>query len=61
VANLPSVKDVRLVNWPNSLGMRPVNEFHDKSKYAAQKKEMDRQAKNERHADAADLFVLLDT
>jgi hypothetical protein len=37
-----------------------VNELPLKSKNAAQKKEMDRQAKNERHPDTANLLLLLD-
>jgi hypothetical protein len=39
--------------------MGPVNELWDKSKNAAQKKEMDREAKSERQMDTAKLFVLL--
>jgi hypothetical protein len=38
--------------------MFPVNLMFDKLKDAAQKKEMDRQAKNERHRNTAKLFVL---
>ncbi len=40
--------------------MPPVNLLLDKSKDAAQKKEMDRQLKHESHIDNANLFVLLD-
>ena len=43
---------------PSSVGRAPVNEFLDKSKDAAKTKEMERQAKNERHQNTAKLFVL---
>jgi hypothetical protein len=58
VADLPRSKYWRFANLPSSLGMGPVNELPVKSKNAAQKKETDRKAKNERHTEI-DLFVLL--
>jgi hypothetical protein len=45
---------------PSSLGRVPLKELCDKSKNTAQKIEFDRKAKNERHTDTANLFVLLD-
>jgi hypothetical protein len=45
---------------PSSIGRAPVNELPAKSKDAAQKKEMDRKAKNEKHTETANSFVLLD-
>jgi hypothetical protein len=51
---------VKLVIKPISFGMSPVNLLFLKFKDAGQKKEMDGQAKDERHIDNANLFVLLD-
>ncbi len=45
---------------PSSLGRVPVNELPAKSKDAAQKKGMDKKAKNEIHTETVNLFVLLD-
>jgi hypothetical protein len=62
----PQVRDTQSMNslnsnkLPSSLGRVPLNELCDKSKNAAQKKERDRKAKNERHTGTANLFVLLD-
>jgi hypothetical protein len=45
---------------PSSTGRVPMNELCNKSENAAQKKELDKKAKNERQTDTANLFVQLD-
>jgi hypothetical protein len=51
--NLLRSTKVKVVNSPVSLGMFLVNELLNRSKDAAQNKEIDGQARNERHADKA--------